>query len=619
MEAVLHDLASRQPNLAPVEEERRRQRGYLLANAMGEELLAVVMERGASASYEEACELVRFITHRMGLDVSGSRERYPWAPSVSEVHDLIALLAAKQENAQVPHDQLFVLLGAIGCKVSAEVFSDMLIEVARRQLDAWSMFQQAAESWRQNGGRGQRPTNPYWGRYLNEAAALCGPSIVPRLIGLMVHPASLQVVPQMIGCALNKLWGDHSWSLHGGVASDMAEGARRRELNRVLMQPDDTHQGVTDEAARELSRHLNDTVDRLRQREASDSTFNIHQANFGIRSLLGILARIPSRDGEAAVQRALATGFADTYTVIHALRALVRNGRHIVEPSVIAQLEAVYASVTGNWVPQNERYIVAELCQLMFCVKSPAALNRPLESYIEDWMRVSYVGEVVRTLAHLPIDSAWDILWSLAQKALANRQPAGELMEALGAALNTDRLSKFCQLLRQDGLNSWHPRPHTFDGAVQQVVDALGEDIGRLQWFQTECIEINSAASWMLGLKVFASIAGAEDLCMKLALSALDSGHLSNANSPMYHTFLELFTSNMPADRPGRYQLASAAVNALRAEIYGKAAKSGPLAAICRHLLAAIERIRIEYGRPMDEYRHPHPLAGVPWTDVLVS
>jgi hypothetical protein len=81
--------------------------------------------------------------------------------------------------------------------------------------------------------------------------------VVPRLLDLMGHSASMQVIPEAIARALNVFWGDQNMGPHEGVVGDITEGAKRRALGSAMMQPDDTHQSVTDTAARELSQHLN--------------------------------------------------------------------------------------------------------------------------------------------------------------------------------------------------------------------------------------------------------------------------------------------------------------------------------------------------------------------------
>src|ERR1019366_9951499 len=104
-----------------------------------------------------------------------------------------------------------------------------------------------------------------------------------------------------------------------------------------------------------------------------------------------------------------------------------------------------------------------------------------------------------------------------------------------------------------------------------------------------------------------------------LAVSALDSGLLARPNSPISQIFLDLFVSKMSVDRPGHYQIVSTAANALRLEIFRRASQSDPPASTCRQLLAAVEKLRIEYGRPLDEVRHPDPGSGTSWTEVLIS
>jgi hypothetical protein len=240
-----------------------------------------------------------------------------------------------------------------------------------------------------------------------------------------------------------------------------------------------------------------------------------------------------------------------------------------------------------------------------------------LDFYVGEWKRLSYQGDVVRTVARLPMESAWTVLLRLAPTTLANNQTSNELISALGAMLNADRLPVFCEFLRQESVASWQPDSRASDGIVQRIVSALSRDVAQWQWFLMECKSINSVASSALGMMVFSRIAGAADLCIELAVSALASGHVSNPHSMIYHTFLELFANRTPLEVPGHFQIVSNSANALRREIYRRACLSDPSAPVCRHLLAAVEKMRMDYGRPVDELRHPDPDSGSSWTDVL--
>jgi len=145
----------------------------------------------------------------------------------------------------------------------------------------------------------------------------------------------------------------------------------------------------------------------------------------------------------------------------------------------------------------------------------------------------------------------------------------------------------------------------------------VGGDPEQRQWLLESCLAINSVAALVLGLRVYSAIVGAEDSCVRLAVSALDAGHLVDRNSPIYKLILELFGTKEPIDRWDHYQIVSKPSNALRLEIYRRASQLDAPARICRQLLAALEGLRIEYGRPLDEARHPDPRTGTAWTDVL--
>lgn len=612
---VIEDVKSRGVGLSPLEQERKRVLHFLLAHARGHELLCVALDLGAAASYAEAEELLRLLTTRIDLDIGASSDRVAWSPTEREVHQLIGIYGEKKDEAPVSRDGVFVSLCAIACKVAPEKFEGMLVTAYRRQLECWTVYQAAFEGWQKRPSAQTRPTNPHC-MQLHAAVARRGPVIIPPLLDLFGHPSAMYVLPQAISHAVNGLWNNKSRFGGGTVTDDMVEGERRRGLGRVLQQPDDRFQRITDNAARELGKRLDLTVAGLLAKQ-QDNGFNKNQASFGVSSLLDIVSHIPSREAVGPAMRALACGFANEYAFIGALRGFVRHGTWITDPAVAAQLETLHLQMASRaFLPQQERYVVAELSQLMFCVRPPATLVKPLSHYVAEWQRFSYAGDVARGLGKMPLDSAWDALFALARETLKGG-PSEEILSTLASQLTVERLPQFFGLLKQGALTHWHPRSLSQGDIAKRIASLVRQDRDQLRGFLAMCLEIGSVGSDALGLAVFSSIAVGEESCIELALSAIDAGRLAERNSPTYHIIVELLTSKTSLARRDQYQISPAACNTLRLEIFKRASTTAANAPECRRLLAAVEGLRIEYGRPLDERRHPQPQTGTAWTDVF--
>ena len=93
-----------------VSHARASQVRYLLAHAPGSDLLSVVMERGATASFDEAAELLDLLKTRLGRDHGGESKEGQWLPTSDEVRRLIEVFGEKPEAAQIRQDKVFVLL-----------------------------------------------------------------------------------------------------------------------------------------------------------------------------------------------------------------------------------------------------------------------------------------------------------------------------------------------------------------------------------------------------------------------------------------------------------------------------------------------------------------------------
>ena len=591
----------------------------VLCHVNGEDLLEAVATLGADASYEDSGELLRLLSTRMALDGDRSDGAAQWAPTPEAMRRLIELFGGKVESAPIRQDAVFVQLSAMACAMELSEAPELFVEAFRRQLEGWTQYEAAIQTWRNKPDPHSRPTAPHMGNPLQGAAFRSGPSIVPGLVALLDHPQAAHSIPGAIVRALCAPWEGGGTDLHRSVADDIVEGERRRQASQAFLQPTAQYQAITDAAARALAHKLDAILDEIIAQKGTDPQFNDRQAAYRVRSLVTLLARIPSQAIVPSVARAMARGFADEYAMLDALRALVRQGLQLSDANLVAALEAQIERSTSGWRSHNDNYVVAWLCQLTFCVAPPAAPALPLEHYTSVWQKYSHSGDVARGLARMSSDSAWGALLGITRESIGKGQPSEELLISLGSMLTRDRLGPFFELLKSDGLRSW--RPHFSmgpDAAVtKKVATAVAGDVAEQRRLAQLSIDTASFAADALGLSALAAEESDQGAFLELATAVMDAGRLAQPNSPTYHMLLELFTRGNSFERDGQRYHSPTAYHELRQAIFDRAAGDGTNADACRRLLADIESARIEMGRPSDELRHPRLSFARPWTDVL--
>ena len=599
------------------EHEMDRQLGYLLANAPGNDLLHVVMERGKSASYDEAVLLVELVLTRVGSDDGRESKPDQWLPSTDEVRRLVALFRQKTEVAEVRQDKVFVYLSCIASRVEPAEFGALILEACRRHLEAWTTYRELLNHALKT-PLSPRLNNPSLGNYVISALAKCGLDVLPDLIKLMAHPSAMELIPDAIGRIVSLPWASKRDRLFSSVATDIQEGAQRRQLGRSLRQPGDTFQQTTDEAARVLGQKLTELVAELLEEQSKAEKWNGRQAEYRIRRLVGIVANMPSFEVVVPLNRALASGLADVWGAVDALRGLVRQGLFITEAEVVGQLEALYQeTASAEWLDEQTRYVMAEFSALLYCVSPPSILTKPLSHYLVLWRKFSYLSEVIRNLGAMRSEAAWPSLLEMARELAAKGQPPEEISFALVSALTPGHLTEFFALVADRTLLSWCGNAWTMKRIAPSVAAVIGEDPRYIEAFLEACRCAKSPAADALAGEVLSHAKGSEARCQRFLLDAIDAERVADSNVPAYGMLLAMFKLNVPMSGEGQYEIYPNASNELRAQLYARAKGAGPAAATCRRLLASVECQRREEGRPIDELRHPDPNDGLAWTDAL--
>ncbi|WP_201762695.1 hypothetical protein [Paraburkholderia hospita] len=589
---------------------------HLLATVTGGALLAVVLGRAAAVSYATACRLVELIYRRMGAETGGGREG-GWLPTAGQVHQLVEMFGQKQEIAAIPQNELNVFLCCIASLVVLDEFEKFLLDTTCRYLDSWVLFKEVVENWSKNPSS-PRPQNPYWGNYLASAWVRMRFHCLQHLAHLIPRQGAIEFVPELIARVANIPWeAQKERGLFRSVSSDIEEGKRRREANRILLQPDDTQQHVTDEAARVLGKLLTDLVADCQRARSEDPSLNWKPAAHQTRRLSAVLASIPSNAVVEPIREALKSELMDVFGVISSIKGLVRQGVVLTDATMVRAMESTYdREAKARWLDDSTRHAMSEFTQLMFCVSPANLLSRPFDHYIDQWRRFEHIKQCIRMLGAAPPENAWPALMKLGHDAQVATQLDEEFVTILVSALTVENLPEFLELVRNGMLFGWWRTEWSLRNPPVALARIL-EETGSISAFLDACRKTGSGKADMLAGRVLLQIKSDAVLGTYL-LNALDAGRAVVPSSSAYQLLKEMFTLKTDIGN-GQTESSPRAQNGLRGELYQRAKGAGDVASCCRRLLAELESERREAGRPGDEMRHPNVEDGRPWTDVFAS
>lgn len=614
--AWLRHCAKLRTNLSDADRERGDEVGYLLAHAPGEDLLGVVMEFGAQASYEESVELAELLLRRVSRGEGFVSSEVRWLPKPEQFSRLFDLFSSKREDARNPQDRLFTLLACIASYVAPAEFGPLLLEALRRHLDAWTAYRALLDEWLKRPSS-PRPNNPSLGNYIVSALTRWGMDALPGVLKLLSHPNSSDLVPQAIGRIATLPWASTKKQAFSSVNTDIQEGRQRRDAGCVLHQPSPAFQPLTDDAARALAELLNVEVDRQLAERQANPKWNARQGEYQVGNLVGVLSNLPSVEIIAPVTRALGSGLLGLYGFVGAVRALTRQGWVFSDAGVVGEFEALYERETSlAWVHESTRYTLAEFSQLMFLVEPPTLLKLPLSHYLSQWQRFADPSEVIRALGDMRTERAWPLLLSLGTELSTKGKTPEDLPYALASALSSTHFAAFARLVADGTLFSWCRDALTAERIAPVVAEVVKDDPGHMASLIDSWRKSASPLADALIATVLAILDAGDQKRLEIGLEALDAGRANHPNMPAYRMLKHLFKLQIPLGE-NQFEVYPKACNRLRFELYRRAKVSGDVGLAARRILAALECGRRGGERPIDEPRHPDLGDGLPWTSVF--
>lgn len=615
-------LACREDKGAAPAQQPQRERyyeiGYLLAHAPGDDLLAIVMELAAGASYEVCADLLDLLRIRVSSSDDNRPRDNAWEPTREQFQALFDLTSGKQETAQVPADTVFVNLACIASYVAPAQYGTLLIDAFRRQLDVLSVHQEATEAWIKN-PVGPRLVYPSHGGLVVNALLRWGMDALPGLLALGSHSSASILLPQAIVRIASLPWSDIEKSPFArGIGFEVKQGQERRATGRVLLQPLPELQPLTDTAAAAIAALLNNEIDRQLAERDANPNWNGRQAEFRVGGLAVQLSNIPSTEALVPVIRALSSGLLEQYKFVDALRNLVRQGWLLSEPAVVKQLEALQVQASAlQYVDDSTRYVIANLCQLAVLVEPTDLLEQPPSHYVAEWRRFAHISDVIDGLASLRTDGAWQTLIALCTDVAATGNLPDDIAYKLASALTPKSFPEFARMIADGTLFSWCKSAWHLERISPTVAAIVASSPELLTLFIDSWRRAASPLADALLGEVLPIVGASDDEQTKLGLEAFDAGR-ANPSMPAYKMLRRLFSFKTPLGS-NQYEVNPKSCNPLRVDLYRRARDEGATASSARWLLASLELSRREGNRPTDEPRHPEMADGRPWTDALTK
>ncbi len=598
--------------------ERRRFLGQMLSHVNGENLLQSVLQRAPNATYKESEQLVDLVRMRIYREDGVPNSTAPWLPTIEQVAKLIAAYDEKVESAIPPQDSVRIYLCGIASHVAPAHFGGLLLDTCRRHLDSWAVFREQIAQWSNNRGAAERPRNPSLGNYLAAAFIKWGPDALPGLLTMVTHPSALDFIPNAIARVVQLPWASLQKRDIESLNNDIREGASRREKGRSLKQPDESFQKWTDDSAIALGQKLNELLASYQEKQSTGREWNSREAEYQVGSLANVVANIPSAEIVGPVNSALASGLMDLFKTVGVLRGLLRQGIYISSTEVITQLEALHKRMEGEqWLDQHAQYSASEFTELLLIMVPPHLRSKSVEYYLERWRKFSYPEDIARRLGTSRSDVGWDALLVIARDA-ENGRPPQDFVSLLVSTLTPSRLNEFVNLIGDGTFLSWCADTWMIGRIAPGIASVIADAGGNVNGFIAACHGAHSYLADALANEVLMHLKLREGERQTYLLGALDAGRASSSNTPAFNAIVTMFTRKIESD-DSYYEVAPIALNEFRKQIYIRAKNCGNVSADCRRILAELECLRIESGRPDDEPRHPMLGDGTAWTDVFVN
>ena len=332
------------------------------------------------------------------------------------------------------------------------------------------------------------------------------------------------------------------------------------------------------------------------------------------KDLANALAAIDGRGSAAAVLDVIAMpGQWDQHTCLDAAERLLMAGVVLPATTAFALVDST-AERVEKWAQESDRYLLHRVLALCPFVDDPAAGIAKIRDVLGKRQSSRYgLHEVVTALGQSRSDAAIDLLYELGLDARTFEECEEDLINAV-AALDIPRARELLLgLVDPDiGAIALTRPPRREDVLVARLTELAQSKPEVSARLRKLCERDLPEIIRHVVSKVMGCLGTPESLVANINL--IDDAKPSSIPQGLWDQLESAFVERQPyAQNPNVFTLHARASNELRARLLRMALEDRKRRKSAFFLLGKIEVWRLEYGRPMDEPRHPNLASGESW------
>jgi hypothetical protein len=543
-----------------------------------------------------------------------------WLPALAQLEDLISIFGSIKEGGEILQGKLNVNLSRIASAVDPNYFSKFILNTLQEHLDSWSSYRSVITAWMKNPIQ-PRPNNPMQGNILSSAFEDWGFDALESILGYLEHEESPELIPSVLNRILQIPWRDSQNNQLGHFLIDgFVEGAKRSKAGRVLMQPDNTYQEITDQVAKAVGEKVVHLVDSLnKEKQEFGDEFNLINASYRQSRLVNNLVNIPSPEILSYLDYVVVNGFFEIYKFDDLLMGLIRQGVSINNPEILKRIETILDEETSaEWIEDGKQSVLSRWCQILLSVESEANLEKSLDYYFDLWFRVERIDGIISSLGKIPSNRSFYRLLDVAKNRLGGQRLSDHFSESLFSVIDTENFNEFIYLIENGEIFNWanscYRLQHQLSPYVAPVI--IG-NLGFLDKFFAACAASGNPFAESLVLGVLSEIPDSHEIKIDYLISAIKNGRFKGERSPLMDILSSLLHHKETLGDENHYMIHPESCNEIRSQIYQLTSNVDPIGIACKKILATIEGWRNKSGRPSDEPRHPDISDGMMWANAL--
>lgn len=301
------------------------------------------------------------------------------------------------------------------------------------------------------------------------------------------------------------------------------------------------------------------------------------------------------------------------------LRAVIFTGGALPAEPTTKIIDSILQYFQRNGIHDNERDLIKRLlCILPFVTPAPIGIDKISEILSQPYLNQYDVDEIISALGFSRCKEAFDLLVRIITDSVRPRIIDENWINAvsrLDNILTKDFFMDFLEPGRNDLSNVIrHERIDSLAAAIHKVVKNTPAMVSRLY----ELCELDLPQFKRLLLaKVMSLLKTPESL--ESALKLIDDNSIPPVSFATLKQLEDAFVERKPYEHQNdAYTLSARASNSIRSRLFDMITLDPKRKRSAIALLGQIEEWRIEYGRPLEEPRHPSFGSPSPWPPMEV-